>query len=227
MELKVMKKIFKMITGVIAMTFVSTTPLMAGSGDFAGPFIQVSAVSIGAELDGSYTDAQSTVTKGTGGSIAQVGAVDAGYSIPLSDTFLLGIGISVIPGSAEISKADDAADKADITIKAEDFRTFYLQPTISVAENSAVFLKVGRSEADLKVTGDYTGSASSSLDGNTYAVGTKTMFSSGMYFSAEAGYSDYDQIEVNDINQKGASNTGDAKADPSTAYGRFSVGYKF
>jgi hypothetical protein len=43
------------------------------------------------------------------------------------------------PGSANISKADDAADKADITSKAEDVMTYYIQPTISMSENSAVY----------------------------------------------------------------------------------------
>ena len=230
-----MNKLNKLITGVIAITFASVTPLVAGSGDFSGPFIQVSAKSIGAELDGQYTDNEGNITKGTGGSIAQVGAVDVGYSIPLSDSFLIGIGVSHTPGEANISKADDAADAADITIKAEDFYTYYIQPTISVSENSAVFVKLGKSDADLKITGDYTGTASSELSGNSYSLGTKTMFSSGMYFSAEAGYSDYDNIFVNDIgnvdtaNERGSSNgvTGDAKADPSTAFGQFSVGYKF
>jgi hypothetical protein len=234
MEIK-MNKLNKLITGVIAITFASVTPLVAGSGDFAGPYVQVSAKSIGAELDGQYTDNEGNITKGTGGSIAQVGAVDVGYSIPLSDSFLIGIGVSHTPGEANISKADDAADAADITIKAEDFYTYYIQPTISVSENSAVFVKLGTSEADLKITGDYTGTASKELSGNSYSLGTKTMFSSGMYFSAEAGYSDYDNIFVNDIgnadtaNERGSSNgvTGDAKADPSTAFGQFSVGYKF
>ena len=235
-----MNKLKKLIAGVIAMTFVSATPLIAGSGDFAGPFVQVSAKSIGAELDGQYTDGDGTITKGTGGSIAQVGSIDVGYSIPLSDTFLVGVGVSYTPGEAEISKADDAADAADITIKAEEFYTYYIQPTISVSENSAVFLKIGSSEADLKVTGDYSGTASNSLSGETFSLGTKTMFSSGMYFSAEAGFSEYDNIQVNDIgnadsacNQNGGNGCpsngtkGDAKADPSTAFGQFSIGYKF
>ena len=228
-----MNKLKKLIAGVIAMTFVSATPLIAGSGDFAGPFIQVSAKSIGAELDGQYTDGDGTITKGTGGSIAQVGSVDIGYSIPLSDTFLVGVGVSYTPGEAEISKADDAADAADITIKAEEFYTYYIQPTISVSENSAIFLKIGSSEADLKITGDYTGTASSSMSGETFSLGTKTMFSSGMYVSAEAGFSEYDNIQVNDIGTAETNDatdtdgSGDAKADPSTAFGLFSVGYKF
>jgi len=232
MELK-MNKLNKLIATVIAMTFVSASPLVAGSGDFSGPFIQVSAKSMGAELDGQYTDGDGTITKGTGGSIAQIGAIDVGYSIPLSDTFLIGLGISHTPGEAEISKADDAADAADITIKAEDFYTYYIQPTISVSENSAVFLKIGTSEADLKVTGNFTGTASTELSGETYSLGTKTMFSSGMYFSAEAGYSNYDNIFVNDIGTAETNDatdtdgSGDAKADPSTAFGQFSIGYKF
>ena len=57
-----MNKIRKMITGAIAIVFASTTPLMAGSDDFAGPFIAVSAGSIGAELDGKYTDGDGTIT---------------------------------------------------------------------------------------------------------------------------------------------------------------------
>ena len=222
-----MNKINKMIASVIAMTFLSVSPLVAGSGDFAGPFIQVSAKSIGAELDGQYTDNQGLITKGTGGSIAQVGAIDVGYTLPLGESFLIGIGISKTPGSANISKADDAANAADITIKAEDFTTYYIQPTISMSENSAVFLKLGKSEADLKITGDFSGTSSKELEGNTYALGTKTMFSSGMYFSAEAGYSDYDNIFVNDIGNANTLGTGDAKADPSTAFGQFSIGYKF
>ena len=120
-----MNKLNKLLASVIAMTLLSAAPLIAGSGDFAGPFIQVSATSIGAELDGQYTDNEGNITKGTGGSIAQVGAIDVGYSIPLSDTFLIGIGVSTIPGEAEISKADDAANAADITIKAKDFVTYY------------------------------------------------------------------------------------------------------
>jgi hypothetical protein len=138
-----MYKLKKMIASVIAITFLST-PSIAGSGDFAGPFIQVSAVSIGAELDGQYTDGTGTVTKGTGGRIAQIGSIDVGYTLPLGDSFLIGIGVSGMPGSAEISKADDAADKADITITAEDFMTYYIQPTISMSENSAVYLKIGK-----------------------------------------------------------------------------------
>jgi opacity protein-like surface antigen len=220
-----MNKLNKLIASVIAMTFLST-PSIAGSGDFAGPFVQVSAVSIGAELDGQYTDGTGAVTKGTGGRIAQIGSIDIGYTIPLGESFLIGIGASRIPGSAEISKADDAANKADITIKAEDFMTYYIQPTISMSENSAVYLKLGNVEADLKVTGNFA-SASNSLDGNTYALGTKTMFSSGMYISAEAGYSEFDKINITDITVTGDSNAGDVTADPSTAFGKFSVGYKF
>ena len=219
----------KLKTMLLAVIFASASvaPSFAGSDEFAGPYVSVSGSSIGAELDGSYTASDGVITKGTGGSIAQVGAIDVGYTLPLGESFLIGIGISKTPGSANISKADDAANAADITIKAEDFTTYYIQPTISMSENSAVFLKLGKSEADLKITGDFSGTSSKELDGNTYALGTKTMFSSGMYFSAEAGYSDYDNIFVNDIGNANTLGTGDAKADPSTAFGQFSIGYKF
>ena len=225
-----MNKLGKMITGAIAIAFASTTPLMAGSDDFAGPYIAVSAGSIGAELDGQYTDNESNVTTGTGGRIAQVGSVEIGYSLPLGDSFFVSVGASMTPGEAEISKADDAADAADITIKAKDFLSYYIAPSISVSENSAVFVKYGSAEADLNVTGNYTGTAPNELKGETMAIGTKTMFPSGLFFSAEAGVTEYDKITVNDIGNAdtgGNGVTGDATADPSIAYGAFTVGYKF
>ena len=225
-----MNKLRKMITGAIAIVFASTAPLMAGSDDFAGPFIAVSAGSIGAELDGKYTDGDGTITKGTGGRIAQVGTIELGYSLPLGESFFVSVGATYTPGEAEISKADDAADAADITIKAEEFYSYYISPSVSVTENSAVFFKYGEAEADLKVTGNFTGTAPSELSGTTMSLGTKTMFPSGLFFSAEAGVSEYDNIKVTDIGTADSDpggQKGDAEADPSIAFGLFTVGYKF
>ena len=86
-------------------------------------------------------------------------------------------------------------------------------------------------EADLKTSGNFA-SASSSLSGTTVAFGSATHFASGMYIQTEVGNTDYDKITVTDIgNAAGdaddATGKGDAEADPSIAYGRITLGYKF
>lgn len=226
-----MKKIRTMLYGALAMLVASmtTTPLIAGSSDIAGPYVAVQGVSLGVEFDGSYTDSDSVVTKGSGGKIAQVAGIEIGYSIPASDTFLIGIGASYYPGEADLAKADDAADAADITVKADEFYTFFVQPTISVTDNSAVFLKYGQSKADLKVSGDFTGTASNELDGETFALGTMTIFPTGLFMKTEAGFTEYDDISVNDIGTAADDDSakGDVKATPEAAFGAVTIGFKF
>ena len=229
-----MKKLKVMLYGAVALiASITVTPLMAGSGDFAGPYIAIQGSSLGSELDGSYTDGDGTVTNGHAGILAQVGGAEIGYNIPVSDTLFISIGGTYFPGEAEISKHDDAADAADVKVEASEFWTAYIAPSISVTDNSAVFIKICVSEADISITGDYTCTASSSLEGDTVAIGTKTIFGNGVFIQSEAGLTEYDQIQVNDIataetNDSGDTDgSGDVKADPSVAYGAITIGYKF
>ena len=220
----------KLKTMLLAVIFASASvaPSFAGSDEFAGPYVSVSGSSIGAELDGSYTASDGVITKGTGGSIASIAAAEIGYTLPLGDTLFITVGATMTPGEAEISKADDAADVADITVKASDFYTYFISPGFAVTENSALYVKYGTSEADLKITGDFTGTSSKELSGETLAMGLKTMLPSGLFFSSEVGVTEYDSITVNDIGTTDDDgNTGDAKADPSVAYGSFAVGFRF
>jgi hypothetical protein len=219
----------KIKTLLIAMIMtVASTPLLAGDG-FGGVYIGAQLNSVGVELDGSYTDTDSVVTKGSGGKLAVVGGVDVGYALPLGENFLLGIGATFLPGEAEISNADDAADAADIKINADKFVTYYVQPTIAVNDNASFYLKFGETEADLQVIGDYTGTAATSLDGSYVGVGTQTLFASGFYMQAEAGVHEFDQIAINDVGNADDAGTikGDVVADPSVASGNFTIGFKF
>ena len=232
-----MKKMRAMLYAVAAMLVatITTTPLLAGSADFAGPYVAIHGQSVGAIVEGTYTDNDSVKTTGSGGLTAQIGGIEIGYSVPLSDTFLLGIGANWIPGSASILNANDADDAADITVDAEEFYSFFIQPTISVTDNSAIFIKYGQSTADLLIKGNYTGTASSELDGETYGIGTMTIFPTGVFMKTEAGWSTYDQIHVNDIgtaaNSAGQTAShagkGDVVADPEIAYGSVTIGFKF
>ncbi len=220
----------KLKTMLFALVFGAlTTPLSAGSGDFAGPFIAVQGQSAGVALDGSYKDSDNVTTEGTGGKLIQLGTAEIGYSLPIGDTFFVTLGYGIQPGKAEISKHDDAADAADIKVKAEDFETYYIAPSVAVSETSALYIKLGTSSADLNITGDYTGTASKDMDGDLYAFGTTTQFPSGIFVKAEAGIVEYDNIFVNDIGTADEDGTvkGDVNADPSIAYGGITLGYKF
>jgi hypothetical protein len=146
----------------------------------------------------------------------------------LGESMVVGLGLSWTPGDATIGKADDFNDAADITLEASEFITYYIQPMIAVNEHSAIFFKYGESEADLKVTGDFTGAASNDLSGTTTSVGTVSKFASGMYMQVEAGLTEYDTISVKDIGNAGNNGSkGDAEASPEVAYGTVTIGYNF
>ena len=222
-----MKNMIKIVYTTIAMACFSTTSF-ADAGNFNGFYVGISGSAMGAELDGSYTSNEGVVDKGTGGKIANVGSADIGYNMALGSTMFVSFGASYTPGEAKLGKADDAADAADINIKADKFYTYYIQPSFMVSDNTAVFVKFGQSEADVQITGDFTGTATKSMDGDTVSFGSKTVFGSGMYIQSEAGITEYSNISVTDVgsaNENGKK--GSAKADPSIAFGTLTLGYKF
>ena len=220
----------KLKTLLVAMIMtVASTPLFAGDG-FGGIYAGVQMQSVGVELDGKYTDGDGTVTKGSGGQLAVVGGFDIGYALPLGDAFLIGVGATYLPGEAEVSKHDDAANAADLSVNAEKFVTYYVQPTIAVNDNASFFVKFGETEADINVSGDYTGTASTTLDGSYVGVGTQVLFASGFYMQAETGVHEFDDIFVNDIGNADSDTDGqkgDVTATPSIAAGNFTIGFKF
>ena len=224
-----MNKLKTMICSVLALACMSTSPLVAGSADFAGPYFAIQGNGIGVELDGKYTDSDGTVTNGAGGKALNWAGVDIGYNIPLGDVFFIAVGASYTPGEGEISKHDDAADAADVVVKAKEFYNYYIMPSFAITDSSAIYIKVGQAEADLNITGDFTGTATSSIDGDLIAIGLRTILPGGLFFQSEAGQTEYDSITINDIGTAADddSGKGDVKADPTFMYGSFSIGIKF
>ena len=206
---------------------LATTPLMAGSGDFSGPYVSIQAAVVGGALDGEYTDEDGAVTKGTGGATFPIGGVEAGWNIGLGDTFLIGIGGTYNAGSATLSNADDAANAADVRMKVGNQWTVFLQPQISFAENSEAYLKVGISSAMIKCAGNIDSPSCNndgSLDGRTFALGTKTKFASGIYFQTEAGATAFETLRILNI---GGSSTATITARPTVAYRAVAIGFQF
>ena len=219
---KVIDKLVGAGAGVLLASMAA--PAMAGSSDFSGPFIGVQGSVNGMELDGKHTDQSSETTTGSGGEFAMVAGIEAGFNLPLGDSFFIGVGGMWIPIDASFD-ANDNENNADVTLTSSSHVTWYIQPSISVYDNSAIYLKIGSSSADLTSSGDVTGQPND-LEGMTYAIGTTTLFGDGggVFMRTEAGYHDYDHIKLTGV---GGSSTAILEGDPTVAYGSVSLGIQF
>ena len=221
-----MNKFVKTLYGAGSVLLASmATPLMAASSDFAGLFLGIYSSAIGVELEGDHNDNQSNVTTGAIGKFALIGGAEAGYSFPLGDKLLIDIGISVMPGGAKITS--DNALSSDVSFEISDHVTYYIQPKIAISDTSAIYLKLGQSDADTTVSGDVN--KPDNISGNLFAIGTQTIFPNGkVYLKTEAGFTDYDQIKVTGKGSTGGVSTGTTvTADPTIAFGTVSLGIRF
>lgn len=221
-------KIKGMLYGACALLVSSiATPAMAASTDFAGPYIAIQASVNGVELDGSTTDSNSEIHNGQGGIFGITGGFELGYNMPLGEILFVGLGASINPGDVRLNidgGLSNDADSDDVTIDFKDLVTIYIQPAISVGDNSAIYFKAGRTKADLSVTGDVT--KLSSVDGHTFSIGTASLFPSGAFVKTEAGVTSFDNIKVTGLGTYVAT-TNSAEADPTSAFGQITIGYQF
>ena len=209
------------------------TPSLAGSSTFTGIYGAVKGSMAGASFDGTHTDNDGQVTKGQGGGISPVFGVEAGFNLPLGDVFFIGLGGTWNTGKATLGYADDAnaqSDRGDAKLSIQDLTTIYIQPSISIFDNSAIYVKYAESDVELTATGNAVATAPpSSISGTTYAIGTMTMADNGIFVKTEAGATDWDQftMTVNGTKQEGTASTSNVEANPLMAFGSVSIGYKF
>lgn len=225
-----MKKLRKGLYGACALiiaSMVMMTPLTAGSSDFAGPYIAVQGSVNGLVLNGEHDDTNSQVTSGTAGKIFGVAGLEAGYSIPLSDNFLLGIGALYHPGAARFSvdsgEGSGLNSESEVVVTIDDHMAVFIQPTVSVSESSAVYLKIGYVHAGLQITGDVL-DPPGSMSGGKFGIGSRTLYDSGVFIQTEAGVNDYAKIGMTG---GGNSTNGVLEARPTIAYGSVSIGVRF
>ena len=142
----------------------------AGSSDFAGIFAAVHGSAGGAQIHGTHTDQSGETTRGNIGGIVPLGGYELGFNLPLGDVFFIGVGHHWTPsGSATLAEGvdnavndaqqtgEDAGAQADYTLKAKNLKSIYLMPSVSIYDNSAIYVKIGRSIADLDLTGAASG----------------------------------------------------------------------
>jgi len=218
---------------------LATTPSLAGSSDFSGVTFALHASMNGIGMHGSHTDSNEETTRGMVGSFVPAGGAEIGVNIPIGETFFMGIGVSHIGGSGSaVFEGDDFGDKNDFQVRASNIRTWYIQPSVSLWDNSAVYVKYGNTDGQLDFYDQERneicdGDDSCGLSGKTYAVGTTTMAGNGLFIKTEAGAQQYDQIKVMGLRNAGDDDANDVSAvssvegHPMVAYGSVTIGFKF
>ena len=219
--MKIVKFLFISLLLVSGMTVKS----YADASNFQGFHVGIELGANGAALDGSHedTDATQQVTKGTAGATAAVVGASIGYTMAFDDTFSITLDGQWNPMDHTF-KADDAANTDDVTVSMDHMYSVAIELNANVTDTSAVYAKFGTSEFELEASGTGLDNAQSfDISGEVYAIGTKTIMDSGMYFKSEMGLKDYDSITLVGVG------TGDGTVSASTevAYGAMSIGFKF
>ena len=232
-----MNKLYKIICAACTLVLINTGTLLADASNFAGPYIGVSASGYGMQLSGSSSTGgpeNKEIDEVSIGQVAPITGFEAGYVIPLGSMFLIDLGASYYTGSAKLEYHHDAVPDVgtptdsltnkDVSFTIGNLTQGYIAPTLVLSDTSSLYLKVGLSEAQVKITGDIT--SPGDLSGQTWAMGTRTVLDSGIFIRTEAGYTDYNGISAWG---KGTSvaTTNSYSAEPTVAFGSVSLGFRF
>ena len=95
-------------------------------------------------------------------------------------------------------------------------------PSISIYDNSAIYVKMGRSIADLKAMGNVTG-APGNLTGDLLGIGTIAMTESGIFIKTEGSVTRFNDIRIVGISGSNAK----VEGTPNIVAGTVAVGFKF
>ena len=243
-----MKKLRTILCAVSALvlTSMTTSPIAADSGNFAGPYVGFQVNAVGVELDGDVTSARDDVgetTTGQVGKTAIIGGLELGYVVPLGEGgVLLDVGFSYIAGGAKFKTSNtDTEATADVIFEVDDLYTGWIAPSFALSDTSSAFLKVGYSYAAVSLTGDVA--QVDDMEGVTAAIGTRTVLESGLFIKSEAGITQFDKIATVGLGKGGGAGCTDAasaacastsvetttnvSATPTVAYGSISIGMRF
>ena len=234
-----MNKLKTILFAACSLMLVSVgTSVKADSGNFAGPYIGLTASGYGVEADSTSsssttsTSADGTLDPNTSatidtiqiGKVAAVVGIELGYALPLGSAFLIDIGGTYHSGEAKIDHNGGDNPSAKVAFMIDDLVTLYIAPSLVLSDTSSLYLKVGLSEADTGVTGDITTPAR--LSGTTWAIGTRTVLDSGIFIRTEAGYTDYNGISAHGKGTNILTTTA-YSANPTIAFGTVSLGFRF
>ena len=219
-----------------------TTSLMAGSSDFSGIYGAFTGSAGGAQIDGRHVNQSSEINEGQVGGVFPLAGYEVGFNLPLGPVFFLGAGHSwtkggtatlaegaeetASSGGSNKAGSDDGTAAASITsfsLKASDLKEVYIMPSISIYDNSAVYVKLGRGIADLTAVGNITG-APGNLTGDLIGVGTIAMTESGIFIKTEGSVTRYNDIRIVGVD---GSASAYVEGRPDMVQGSVAIGFKF
>ena len=225
-----MTRLRTMLYGALALLagMAVTTPAMSDSSNFAGPYIAIQGSIIGVELDGEFHDPESVneSSQGKVGMVSPMMGLQAGYNFPIGDAGFVTIGGTWSDGDAAFD-AKELANSKSVTITVADFVEYFIEPSVNLTENSAVYIKGGMITGHMSVTGDDVLNQGIDLEGWVGGIGTKTITDGGIFIKTEAGAIKFDPIRINNINDEASGTTAHAAADPIVAYGSITIGFVF
>ena len=217
-----MNKLKIMLCTLVAI-FGFTT--VSNAASLNGVYLELGGSAIGADFDGSHTDDDGDISKGTVGKTAVTTHYGLGYMTSRSNKLGLDVGYMFHPGSAKINATSDDTN-TDVSFEISDSTEYYLSPMINITEDATLYVKFAWNESDVKTTGDVT--KITSMDGETLALGTVMSWGSNLYIRTEAGITDYDNLSAVGLGTAGGiSSSVTVKADPTVHYGKIAIGYKF
>ena len=232
----------KICTYVIALLVSCgfATISMAGSSDFAGIYGAFNASAGGAAINGRHTDQSGLVTSGQVGGVFPMAGYELGFNLPLGPHFFLGAGHSWTKGgtvsiaeavgdssgggglSGSVGSDGDAASDSSFTLKAKNLKEVYVMPSISIYDNSAIYVKLGRSIADTDITGSVTGDTGN-LQGDILGIGTIAMTNSGIFVKTEGSVTRFNDIRITGV----AGSNAKVEGNPDLVAGTIAIGFKF
>jgi len=224
--------ILKKTIGVLAVSTLCMSSAIADSSAFRGIYVGVGVSANGIGIDGVYKDSTAS-SAGTAESNGSIGVVEAGahgeigYNLALGDSMFVSLGASLTPVDATV-KANNVTKSKQVKAEISDLETYYIEPSVMISDNAALYLKFAIIEGDFKASGNDLDNASvGGLEGDTMGVGLKTVTDGGLFVKAEAGLTEFDTINITNIADDAGTNTATSQIDAEMAYGSLTVGFIF
>jgi len=220
------------ILAIVAILMFSSSTAYAGSFGVgvAGSLVHVSADGKEADKDGT---ADTSNRDATASNNAYTAAIFAEYSFDNGFT----LGVSHIPGSANVNSKKISRTKADNTgdndgdagtvsgqAEIENHMTYYAE----IPLHAGLFLKGGMTSMDVNTLETDTVTSStygnSSVDGILFGVGYKNSFGNNGFYKIEGTHTEFDTLTLNDsVADKGNKITADLDVTQVT----LGIGYSF
>ena len=121
------------------------------------------------------------------------------------------------------SGGEVSTSRTRFSLEASNLKEVYIMPSISIYDNSAIYVKLGRGVADLTAIGNITGTPGN-LTGDLVGFGTIAMTPSGIFIKTEASVTRFNDIKIVGID---ASPTAYVEGTPDVVAGTVAIGFKF